>query len=218
MNRKDLSKEIIVDLIESGKFNADKIRKMNRGEYQPPPQPTQPQQPSSGFQKLSDNILSNSTIPKRKPSVKDEPILIEDDTPDDGAQYQKLQEKGMKIFEIISKKYPEWNEVEVQEKIFNEIDRCSRSKIDLNTKEILDFLSAKFAAKDDCMLVDDDPPPSDYEITGDIVDAWFIENYEESPAPNMAIYKKDLYKQFLSHFELRYRNGSTYILCKINAV
>ena len=182
---------------------------MNRGEYQPPPQPSV-QQSSSGFQKLSENILSNSTIPRRKPSVKDEPILIEDDPPnDDGAQYQKLQEKGQKIFEIISKKYPDWNEIEVQEKIFNEIDRCSRNKVDLNTKEILDFLSAKFAAKDDIMLIDDDPPPSDYEISGDIVDAWFIQNYEESPAPNMAIYKKELYKQFLSHFELRYRQGSS---------
>ena len=178
---------------------------MNRGEYQPPLQPTV-HQSSSGFQKLSENILSNSTIPRRKPSVKDEPILIDDDPPnDDGAQYQKLQEKGQKIFEIISKKYPDWNEIEVQEKIFNEIDRCSRNKVDLNTKEILDFLSAKFAAKDDIMLIDDDPPPSDYEISGEIVDAWFIQNYEESPAPNMAIYKKELYKQFLSHFELRYR-------------
>ena len=200
-----------MDLIESGKFNADKIRKMNRGEYQPPPQlaqtPTQPS--SSGFQKLSDNILSSSTMPNRKSSVKDEPIMIEDDPPDN-AQFKKLQEKGTKIFKIISEKYPDWNEIEVQEKIFNEIDRCNRDKVDLNTKEILDFLSAKFAAKDDIMLVDDDPPPSDYEISGDIVDAWFIENYEESPASNMAIYKKELYKQFLSHFDLRYRQGLSY--------
>ena len=205
-------KEIIMDLIESGKFNADKIRKMNRGEYQPPPQMAQTptQQSSSGFQKLGDNILSSSTMPDRKSSVKDEPIMIEDDPPDTNVQFKKLQEKGTKIFKIISEKYPDWNEIEVQEKIFNEIDRCNRDKIDLNTKEILDFLSAKFAAKDDIMLVDDDPPPSDYEISGDIVDAWFIENYEESPASNMAIYKKELYKQFLSHFDLRYRQGLSY--------
>ena len=205
-------KEIIMDLIESGKFNADKIRKMNRGEYQPPPQMAQTptQQSSSGFQKLGDNIFSSSTMPDRKSSVKDEPIMIEDDPPDTNAQFKKLQEKGTKIFKIISEKYPDWNEIEVQEKIFNEIDRCNRDKIDLNTKEILDFLSAKFAAKDDIMLVDDDPPPSDYEISGDIVDAWFIENYEESPASNMAIYKKELYKQFLSHFDLRYRLGLSY--------
>ena len=85
-------------------------------------------------------------------------------------------------------------------------------KIDVNTKEILEFLSSKFASKDDIMIVDDDPPPSDYEISGDIVDAWFIENYEESPASNMAIYKKELYKQFLSHFDLRYRQGLSYHL------
>jgi len=203
-----------MSLIESGKFNADKIRKMNRGEYQPPPQMVQPptQQSSSGFQKLSDNILSSSTMPNRKSSVKDEPIMIEDDPPDNNAQYKKLQEKGEKIFKIISEKYPDWNEIEVQEKIFNEIDRCNRNKIDLNTKEILEFLSSKFASKDDIMIVDDDPPPSDYEISGDIVDAWFIENYEESPASNMAIYKKELYKQFLSHFDLRYRQGLSYHL------
>ena len=203
-----------MSLIESGKFNADKIRKMNRGEYQPPPQIVQPptQQSSSGFQKLSDNILSSSTMPNRKSSVKDEPIMIEDDPPDNNAQYKKLQEKGEKIFKIISEKYPDWNEIEVQEKIFNEIDRCNRNKIDLNTKEILEFLSSKFVSKDDIMIVDDDPPPSDYEISGDIVDAWFIENYEESPASNMAIYKKELYKQFLSHFDLRYRQGLSYHL------
>ena len=94
---------------------------MNRGEYQPPPQllaqPTD--QPFLGFQTLSDNILSSSTIPNRKKSssvIKDEPIMIEDDPPksSDGVQYQKLQEKGQKIFKTISEKYPDWNEIEVR--------------------------------------------------------------------------------------------------------
>ena len=52
-------------------------------------------------------------------------------------------EKGMKIFKIISENYPDWNEIEVQETIFNEIDRCSRNKIYLKTEEILTEFSFK---------------------------------------------------------------------------
>ena len=42
-----------MNLIESGKFNVDKVRRMNRGEYQPPPEFAQPptQQSPSEFQK-----------------------------------------------------------------------------------------------------------------------------------------------------------------------
>ena len=53
----------------------------------------------------------------------------------------------MKIFKIVSENYPDWNEIEVQETIFNEIDRCSRNKIDLKTEEILTELSVKFDAE-----------------------------------------------------------------------
>ena len=141
--------------------------------------------------------------------------------PNDGAQNgaqnlheKKLQEKGEKIFKMICEKYPDWNEVDVQEKIINEIDRCSRNKIDLNTKAILDYLSARFTVKDDIqeIPVQNNAPPSDYEITGDIVDAWFIENYVESPVQSMSIYKKELYEEFLSQFDLRFRLDLSEIL------
>ena len=58
-----------MSLIESGKFNADKVRRMNRGEYQPPPQSVQPstQQSLPDFQKSeyqqSPQMYEIKTIP-----------------------------------------------------------------------------------------------------------------------------------------------------------
>ena len=49
----------------------------------------------------------------------------------------------------------------------------------------------------------DDPSPDAFRIDDEIVHAWFMENYEESNAPNMSIYKDDLFKQFTTHFDGR---------------
>ena len=35
---------------------------------------------------------------------------------------------------------------------------------------------------------------------------WFLENYEQSRAPNMSIYKRDLFNKFKSHFNLQFNN------------
>jgi len=89
---------------------------------------------------------SDEPIPKRKRPLNDEPLVIVDDPADDARDIERM-EKGMKIFKIISENYPDWNEIEVQETIFSEIDRCSRNKIDLKTEEILTELSVKFDAE-----------------------------------------------------------------------
>ena len=89
---------------------------------------------------------SDEAIPKRKRPLNDEPLVIVDDPADDARDIERM-EKGMKIFKIISENYPDWNEIEVQETIFSEIDRCSRNKIDLKTEEILTELSVKFDAE-----------------------------------------------------------------------
>ena len=79
---------------------------------------------------------SDEPIPKRKRPLNDQPLVIVDDPADDARDIERM-EIGMKIFKIISENYPDWNEVEVQETIFSEIDRCSRNRIDLKTEEIL---------------------------------------------------------------------------------
>ena len=89
---------------------------------------------------------TDEPIPKRKRPLNDEPLVIVDDPADDARDIERM-EKGMKIFKIISENYPDWNEIEVQETIFSEIDRCSRNKIDLKTEEILTELSVKFDAE-----------------------------------------------------------------------
>ena len=89
---------------------------------------------------------SDEPIPKRKRPLNDEPLVIVDDPADDARDIERM-EKGMKIFKIISENYPDWNEIEVQETIFSEIDQCSRNKIDLKTEEILTELSVKFDAE-----------------------------------------------------------------------
>ena len=89
---------------------------------------------------------SDEPIPKRKRPLNDEPLVIVDDPADDARDIERM-EKGMKIFKIISENYPDWNEIEVQETIFSEIDRCSRNKINLKTEEILTELSVKFDAE-----------------------------------------------------------------------
>ena len=93
-----------------------------------------------------DKKTSDEPNPKRKRPLNDEPLVIADD-PVDGTRDMERMEKGMKIFKIISENYPDWNEIEVQETIFSEIDRCSRNKIDLKTEEILTELSVKFDAE-----------------------------------------------------------------------
>ena len=90
---------------------------------------------------------SDGPSSKRKRPLNDEPVVIVDDPVDDAREHARQierMEKGRKIFKIISDNYPDWNEVEVQETIFNEIDRCSRNKTDLKTEEILTELSVKF--------------------------------------------------------------------------
>ena len=90
---------------------------------------------------------SDGPSSKRKRPLNDEPIVIVDDPVDDAREHARQverMEKGRKIFKIISDNYPDWNEVEVQETIFNEIDRCSRNETDLKTEEILTELSVKF--------------------------------------------------------------------------
>ena len=90
---------------------------------------------------------SDGPSSKRKRPLNDEPVVIVDDPVDDAREHARQierMEKGRKIFKIISDNYPDWNEVEVQETIFNEIDRCSRNKIDLKKEEILTELSVKF--------------------------------------------------------------------------
>ena len=93
-----------------------------------------------------ENKTSDEPNPKRKRPLNDEPLVITDDPVDDTRDVERM-EKGMKIFKIISENYPDWNEIEVQETIFNEIDRCSRNKVDLKTEEILTELSVKFDAE-----------------------------------------------------------------------
>ena len=50
----------------------------------------------------------------------------------------------------------------------------------------------------------DDLSPDAFAVDEDIVTEWFLQTYEQSDAYNMSIYKDELFKQFLSHFELHY--------------
>ena len=98
---------------------------------------------------------SDGPSSKRKRPLNDEPVVIVDDPVDDAREHARQierMEKGRKIFKIISDNYPDWNEVEVQETIFNEIDRCSRNKTDLKTEEILTELSVKFDTENVSMI------------------------------------------------------------------
>ena len=98
---------------------------------------------------------SDGPSSKRKRPLNDEPVVIVDDPVDDAREHARQierMEKGRKIFKIISDNYPDWNEVEVQETIFNEIDRCSRNETDLKTEEILTELSVKFDTENVSMI------------------------------------------------------------------
>ena len=87
-----------------------------------------------------------------------------------------------------------WNLWKVQTYIFTEIDKAVQEKRDIRTKEVLESLQARFKKEDDVVMLEDDQPPGAYDIGEDIVHEWFLSNYEESPAPNMCIYKRELFK------------------------
>ena len=50
----------------------------------------------------------------------------------------------------------------------------------------------------------DDSPVETFAVDEEVVHEWFLQSYEESPAYNVHIYKTELHKDFLSHFELHY--------------
>ena len=122
--------------------------------------------------------------------------MIDDDSTEsfNREQRSKLDLKGQMLYEKVKSQYPEWDIVVVQTFIFTEIDKAVREKRDIRTKEVLEALQARFKKDDDLIMIEDDKPPGAYDIGEDIVHEWFLSNYEESPAPNMCIYKRELFK------------------------
>ena len=151
-------------------------------------------------------------------------IMIDDDSTEsfNREQRSKLDLKGQMLYEKVKSQFPEWDIVEgieisdlfrlifvwdntgfwsyvwnpskVQTYIFTEIDKAVQEKRDIRTKEVLESLQARFKKEDDVVMLEDDQPPGAYDIGEDIVHEWFLSNYEESPAPNMCIYKRELFK------------------------
>ena len=78
--------------------------------------------------------------------------------------------------------------------------------------KIIFIWKEKFTPRDEVVRVEDDQPASAYDIGEDIVHEWFLSNYEESPAPNMCIYKKDLFKVNYLKSPTKYENDKTIVL------
>ena len=78
----------------------------------------------------------------------------------------------------------------------------------------MESLQARFKKEDDVIMLEDDKPPGAYDIGEDIVHEWFLSNYEESPAPNMCIYKRELFKVLLcENFRQKMATVSKYFTC-----
>jgi len=144
-------------------------------------------------------------------SSNSEVILIEEENEDDFAKEQRalLDQKGQMLYMRVREQYPQWDAVEVQTYIIEEIHRAHQEKRDIVTKDLLKGLVERFTVDDELIRVVDDHGADKYDIGEDIVHEWFLSNYEESPAPNMCIYKKDLFKQYITLFELHY-SGDNY--------
>ena len=68
-------------------------------------------------------------------------ILIDDENDDyDQKQRELLDKKGQMLYTRVREQHPEWDEVEVQMLIFNEIDKAHQEKRDIVTKDVLNAL------------------------------------------------------------------------------
>ncbi|CAG5113499.1 Oidioi.mRNA.OKI2018_I69.chr2.g7603.t1.cds [Oikopleura dioica] len=112
---------------------------------------------------------------------------------------------GQQIIREIEQRHKNWNIEKAQLEMLKIIEECNEKSMRVDVNEALRRieLEASFDLED-LTIEEDDEPMEKLGIEDDVIQAWFTENYEDSKAYNMSIYKSDLFKDFTSHFELYY--------------
>ncbi|CBY35157.1 unnamed protein product [Oikopleura dioica] len=113
---------------------------------------------------------------------------------------------GQQVIKEISDRHRSWDNVKAQMEMLQIIEEYNKrsERIDVNdAMRRIEAIANDIDFKDIEMEADDEPPET-MGIDADVIEVWFQENYEDTPAYNMAVYKSDLFKEFTSHFELYY--------------
>lgn len=110
----------------------------------------------------------------------------------------------------IQTRHPNWNIERAQMEMIGMIEECNKKReiIDVNdAMRRIELISNE--PEPDITLLEDDEPLESIGIDAEVIEQWFLENFDNSQAYNMSVYKSEMFKMFTSHFELYY-SGKTH--------